>query len=86
MGVLRFLFDFILPRFDERYFFNKIYLIPFIVLWLFAFELIYNKRRAKRILTKFDENSDILNIKNTVVVIIVIIVPLLVGIYLFNYS
>lgn len=86
LGILKFLFDFILPRFDERYFFNKLYLIPFIALWLFAFELIYNKRRVKRILNNFGVHSDIVNLKNTVVVLLVIIVPLLIGIYLFNYS
>lgn len=84
LGIMRYLFGIILPRFDERYFINKIYLIPFVVLWLFAFELFYNKKRAKKIIDLFEEQYSIINFKNTLVILIIMFAPLLAGIFLFN--
>lgn len=84
LGFLKYILGFIIPRFDENYFINKLYLIPFILLWLFAFEIIYNKKRTKRILDSYINKPKVTNLKNTIFVLLFMLVPLVIGIYLFN--
>lgn len=84
LGLLRYILGFIIPRFDENYFLNKLYLIPFVLLWLFAFEIIYNKKRTKRILSSYIDKPKVTNLKNTIIVLLFMLVPLIIGIYLFN--
>ena len=84
LGLLRYILGVIIPRFDENYFLNKLYLIPFILLWLFAFEIIYNKKRTKRILSSYIDKPKVTNLKNTIFVLLFMLVPLIIGIYLFN--
>jgi hypothetical protein len=84
LGLLKYILGFIIPRFDENYFLNKLYLIPFILLWLFAFEVIYNKKRTKKILNSYIDKPKVINLKNTIFVLLFMLVPLVVGIYLFN--
>lgn len=84
LGLLRYVFGFIIPRFDENYFLNKLYLTPFILLWLFAFEIIYNKKRTERILSSYINKPKVTNLKNTIFVLLFMLVPLIIGIYLFN--
>jgi hypothetical protein len=84
LGLLRYILGVIIPRFDENYFLNKLYLIPFILLWLFAFEIIYNKKRTKRISSSYIDKPKVTNLKNTIFVLLFMLVPLIIGIYLFN--
>ena len=84
LGILRYSTGLIIPRFEESYSLNKLYLIPFIVLWLFFFEKIFNKKRTNKILNSIEKEKSILNLKNTVLVISVMIIPLIIGIVLFN--
>lgn len=84
LGLLKYILGFIIPRFDENYFINKLYLIPFILLWLFAFEIIYSKKRTKRILDSYIDKPKVTNLKNTIFVLLFMLVPLAIGIYLFN--
>jgi len=84
LGFLRYILGVIVPRFDENYFINKLYLIPFALLWLFAFEIIYNKKRTKRILNTYIDKPKVTNLKNTILVLLFMLIPLIVGILLFN--
>ena len=84
LGLLKYTLGFILPRFDENYFLNKLYLTPFILLWLFAFTIIYNKKRTKKILNTYSDKPKVTTLKNTIYVLLFMIVPLIVGILLFN--
>ena len=84
LGLLKYILGFTIPRFDENYFLNKLYLIPFILLWLFVFEIIYNKKRTKRILNTYVDKPKVTNLKNTIFVLLFMLVPLIVGIFLFN--
>ena len=74
LGLLRYILGFIIPRFDENYFLNKLYLIPFILLWLFAFEIIFNKNRTKRILSSYIDKPKVINLKNTIFVLLFMLV------------
>ncbi|RLD89291.1 MAG: hypothetical protein DRJ02_01770 [Bacteroidetes bacterium] len=84
LGLFKYILGFIVHRFDENYSLNKLYLIPFVLLWLFVFEIIYNKKRTKRILDSYIDKPKVTNLKNTFLVLLFMLVPLIIGIYLFN--
>lgn len=86
LGALRFIFDFILPRFDESFILNKIYLIPIAILWLLLFELFFSKKSTDKILDSFSDTQKVVTLKNTVLIILFIFAPLVLGILLFNLS
>jgi uncharacterized membrane protein YiaA len=84
LGIVRYSTGLIIPRFDESYSLNKLYLIPFVVLWLFVFEKIFNKKRTNEILKSIEKEKSIIDLKNTFLVISIMIIPLIIGIVLFN--
>jgi len=84
LGLLRYMLGLIIPRFDENYLLNKLYLIPFMLLWLYAFEILFNKNRTKRILSSYIDKPNVINLKNTVFVLLFMMLPLIFGIFLFS--
>jgi len=81
ISITKYLLDFTIPRFDERYFINKLYLMPLALLLILSVYLFYNKKRTDEILESKEEKGEkIFTFKNITTIILVIGVPLFLGI------
>lgn len=72
--------------FSQDYFTNKIYLLPFGIVYLYSFILFFNHKRAMQIVNNYPENYKVITIKNVLLVLLIMILPLLVGIQFLQYS
>lgn len=70
----------ILPLFSDTYLFNKLIIMPFLIVWLIITHM-YNKKKYPMLINKYSEKN-IINIKNTAIVFSLLIVPLLSLIFL----
>jgi len=70
------LFDIkILPVFNDAYLFNKLMIMPFLIVWLIVVHVHFKKQYPK--LVKLYSGQKITNLKNTVIVFSLIFIPLL---------
>ena len=72
--------------FSENYFTNKLYMLPFGLIYLYSFVLFYTHKRAMRIVNKYPQNFKVLTLENILFVLLIMIVPLLIGIWFLQYS
>lgn len=72
--------------FSQDYFTNKLYYLPFAMLYGYSFVLFYTHKRAMRIVNKYPQNFKVLTLENILLVLLIMIVPLLIGIWFLQYS
>ena len=82
ISIVKYVFDITIPRFDESYFFNKLYMMPFALLLILFIYLYYNQNRINKILGHYNNEEKVFTFKNVATIIFVIIVPLILGITL----
>lgn len=72
--------------FSQDYFTNKLYWMPFAMVYGYIFVLYYNHKRAMKIVNKYPEDYKVITFKNILLVLLIMIVPLLIGIQFLNHS
>lgn len=81
LSLLKYLFQFDIPRFNESYGINKLYLSPFFIIWLIVVYFYYKRDRVNSILEERDKLSEkVFTFKRIATIILVIGVPLILGI------
>lgn len=80
MAVLKKIFNVTFPQFSEIYFYNKLCLMPFGIIWLVLFYRYFKKNTDK--IEKSYSGKNILTFKNGVIVFSSVLVPLLIIIQL----
>ena len=65
---------------SEDYLTNKLYLIPFMMVYGLVFILFYTHKRAMAIVNDFPKDYKVITIKNVLLVLLIIIVPWLLGV------
>lgn len=66
---------------SDDYFTNKLYLMPFMMAYGLVFILFYTHKRSRAIVTKYPKDYKVITVKNVLLVLLIMIVPLLVGIW-----
>jgi len=79
-SIAKLLFDIPPLVFSKRYYFNKLLLMPFALLWLYLFNLFFKKQH--KFIEKFYNNKKILTIKNGMVAFSLLLIPLILSIIL----
>jgi hypothetical protein len=70
------LFNFrIIPVFNETYIYNKLLIMPFLLIWMIITHKYFNKRFIK--LSEQYSGKEIVNIKNTIIVFSILILPII---------
>lgn len=67
-------------NFSETYFYNKLFLMPFAIIWLLLFYWYFKKHTAE--IEKSFEGRNVLTFKNGVIVVSVLLIPLFIMIQL----
>jgi len=81
VSIVKYLFEFNIPRIDEKYLLNKLYLMPLALLLILLVYLYYNKIRIDKIIESKVKNIDnVFSYKNIFLIILIIGVPLIIGI------
>ncbi|MCU0423506.1 MAG: hypothetical protein MUC81_11910 [Bacteroidia bacterium] len=73
-------------EFSDDYFTNKLHLMPFMMLYGLIFILYYTHKRAMAIVNKYPQDYKVVTIKNVLLVLLIMIVPLLIGIKFLQHS
>lgn len=66
--------------FSQDYFTNKLYYTPFMIAYGLFFVLFYSHKRAMSIVNKYPKDYKAVTIKNVLLILLIMIVPLLLGI------
>lgn len=74
MAVLKKIFNVTFPQFSETYFYNKLCLMPFGIIWLWLFYRYFKKNTAE--IEKSFAEKNVLTFKNAVFVFSILLVPL----------
>jgi hypothetical protein len=81
VSILKYLLNFTIVRFDERYLINKFYLMPFALLFILLVYLSFNKKRTDEIIKlEDDKGKNMLTLKYIVSIIMIISFPVILGI------
>ncbi|TAE08320.1 MAG: hypothetical protein EAZ47_09465 [Bacteroidetes bacterium] len=72
--------------FSQDYFINKLYMLPFGLVYLYSFVLFYTHKRAMAIVNKYPQDYKVITFKNVLLVLLIMIVPLLIGIQFLQHS
>jgi hypothetical protein len=72
--------------FSQDYFTNKLYWMPFVLVYLYLFVLYYTHKRAMAIVNKYPKDYKVVTLKNILLVLLIMIVPLIIGIQFLQYS
>lgn len=79
-AILKKVFNLTYPTFSDVYFYNKLFLTPFVILWLIIFNY-YFKKRVKEIEHLYGERK-VITLKNTIIVFSQLLMPLIIMIQL----
>lgn len=71
---------------SEDYFTNKLYLMPFMMVYGLMFILFYTHKRAMAIVNKYPKDYKLITVKNILLVLLIMIAPLLIGIQFLQHS
>jgi len=63
---------------------NKYYLIPIVLLIVFGLYRLFNKSRMDHLIEKYDSQENLVNVKSSILMLIITILPFLLGIWLLN--
>lgn len=69
--------------FSEDYTLNKLYLLPFSILYFLIIVFYYNKKRVEKIKQQW-KDKDVLTFKNGMIIFIVAVLPVVIAIKLLN--
>jgi hypothetical protein len=72
--------------FDQDYLTNKLYLLPIAFFYDYLFVLFYTHKRAMAIVNKYPQDYEVITLKNVVLVLLIMILPLLIGIQFLLHS
>lgn len=72
--------------FSQDYFTNKLYLLPAGVIYVYAFVLFYTHKRAMAIVNKYPQDYNVVTIRNVLLVFLIMIAPLIVGVWFLQHS
>ncbi len=72
--------------FSQNYFTNKLYLLPIAIVYDYLFVLYYTHKRAMAIVNKYPKDYKVLTLKNVLLVLLIMIVPLFIGIQFLQHS
>jgi len=84
-AVFRYFSGSTISLFSDNYAYNRLMLLPIVILFFFIVYRLYYKKKVDEILAKFDERNPF-SVKNIAIVVLLIIVPLLFAIKLTNLS
>ncbi|OQP64204.1 hypothetical protein A4R26_33735 [Niastella populi] len=82
---LRYFTGFNIGVISNKYGYNRLILLPIVLLWFFLVYQLYYKKRSDEILKHYSE-SCFYSLKNILYIILVIVVPLIVAIWLTNLA
>ena len=72
--------------FSNDYFTNKLYLLPLAFVYDYLFVLYFTHKRAIAIVNKYPKDYKVMTLKNVSLVFLIMIVPLLVGVYFLQHT
>jgi hypothetical protein len=72
--------------FDQDYLTNKLYLLPIAFFYDYLFVLFYTHKRAMAIVNKYPQDYEVITLKNVVLVLLIMILPLLIGVQFLLHS
>ena len=72
--------------FSLDYFINKLYLLPLAFVYDYLFVLYFSHKRAMAIVNKYPKDYNLFTFKNLFLVFLIMIAPLLMGIYFLQHS
>jgi hypothetical protein len=72
--------------FSQDYFTNKLYMMPFAIVIAYLFTFYYTHKRAMAIVNKYPKDYKVVTLKNVLLVLLIMIVPLLIGIQFLQHS
>jgi hypothetical protein len=72
--------------FSQDYFTNKLYWMPFAVVYGYLFILYYTHKRAMAIINKYPKDYKVVTIKNVLLVLLIMIAPLLIAVNFLQHS
>jgi hypothetical protein len=72
--------------FSQDYSINKLYLMPFGIVYVYSFVFFYNRKRAMAILSKYPTNYKWISVKNILLILLIMIMPFLLGIQFLQHS
>lgn len=72
--------------FSQDYFTNKLYMIPFGLVYLYAIVLYYTHKRAMAIVNKYPNDYKAITLKNILFVLLIMILPLIIGIQFLKHN
>jgi len=84
-SVIRYLSGYTVGMPSDKYAYNKLILLPFVILLFFFIYKFYYKKREQEILTRFGDRNAF-SVRNILIVVFVIVVPLMIAIRLTNLS
>lgn len=71
---------------SHDYLTNKLYLMPFMMAYGLIFILYYNHKRAMTVVNKYPKDYKLITAKNIFLVLIIMIAPLLIGIWFLQHT
>jgi hypothetical protein len=75
LALIKRIFEIQYPVFSEVYLFNKLYLMPLVLVWLIAVHIFYNKRFP--VLVKLYSEKKVVTLRNTIIVFSLLLIPLI---------
>jgi hypothetical protein len=86
VSIITFAFDIKISSLDESSALNKLYFLPILILWYFLISLFYNKKKINQLVKESESIKSIVNFKNILLVLLIIVVPTIIAIKLTMYS
>jgi hypothetical protein len=84
-SITRYFYGRTIAIFSKNYAYNKLLMLPFALLFFFLLYILHYKKKADEILEKFSERKPF-TVKNIILVVVVIVVPLIFGIKMTNLA
>ena len=85
ISIIKYFTDLNISRFHPGYLQNKLFFTPFILALILVIYFRYNKSRTDLILrNKEKEGKAVFNVKNIILVFVIIVMPLIIGILFIN--
>lgn len=75
-----------IKSYNQDYFINKLLYMPFMIVYGYLFILYYTHKRAMTIVNKYPQGYKVVTLKNVLLVLLIMIAPLLIGIWFLQHS
>jgi hypothetical protein len=81
ISIAKYVLDVTIPKFNDEYLINKLYLMPFALLLILLVYLYYNKKRTEEIIELKEKVVEkVFTIKSIISTILIICVPVIIGV------